>query len=160
MSQRTNSQVFACGFEGESHFDGYIRKFAYRSIEQRGDPLKFVLYRVFIDIARENATTGPRTYWCAFVGYINEKRPIPGFMYRDLPSHCFVHAYRLALVRTVSHVQTRIYRPVRTDSCVQTRTYRLARTRFSYRFGAIFKTPPMKIYSGVYVFVCGAGAHT
>ena len=48
------------------HFDGYSRKFAYRPVEKRGDPLKIVLYRVFIDIAEENATTGPCTYWCVF----------------------------------------------------------------------------------------------
>ena len=54
------------------------------------------------------------------------------FMYCDLPGHCSVHAYRLAL----SYVQTRIYRPVRTDPCVQTRTYRLVCTSLSHRLGA------------------------
>ena len=43
------------------HFRVYSCKFAYRPIGQRGDPLKIVLYRIFIDIAKENATAGPFT---------------------------------------------------------------------------------------------------
>ena len=59
------------------HFDGYSRKSAYRAVGKRGDPLKIVLYRVFIDIARENATTGPCTYCCNFDGGTDEKHKIP-----------------------------------------------------------------------------------
>ena len=47
-------------------FDGYSGKFAYRPIGQRGDPLKILLYRIFIDIARENEPTVACTCWvCA-----------------------------------------------------------------------------------------------
>ena len=52
-------------------FDGYSGKFAYRPIGQRGDPLKIVLYRIFLDIARENATTFPCTCWVRAVAVLS-----------------------------------------------------------------------------------------
>ena len=51
-------------------FGGYSGKFAYRPIGQRGDPLKIVLYRIFLDIARENATTVPCTCWVRAVAVL------------------------------------------------------------------------------------------
>ena len=52
-------------------FDGYSGKFAYRPIGQRGDPLKIVLYRIFLDIARENATSFPCTCWVRAVAVLS-----------------------------------------------------------------------------------------
>ena len=53
------------------HFDGYSVKFAYRPIGQRGDPLKIIVYRVFIDIARENEPTFPCTCWVRAVAVLS-----------------------------------------------------------------------------------------
>ena len=53
------------------HFDGYSVKFAYRPIGQRGDPLKIIVYRVFIDIARENEPTFPCTCWVRAVAFLS-----------------------------------------------------------------------------------------
>ena len=53
------------------HFDGYSVKFAYRPIGQRGDPLKIIVYRVFIDIARENEPTVPCTCWVRAVAVLS-----------------------------------------------------------------------------------------
>ena len=112
------------------YFDGYSRKSACRAIGKRGDPLKNVLYRVCTDIAKKNATTGPCTYWSAFVGYIKEKGSISDLMYCELPSHCFVRTYKAcartySCVRTDPRVQTCTYRLVRTAPYVQTRPYKL-----------------------------------
>ena len=52
-------------------FDGYSGKFAYRPIGQRGDPLKIVLYRIFLDIARENQPTLPCTCWVRAVAVLS-----------------------------------------------------------------------------------------
>ena len=52
-------------------FDGYSGKFAYRPIGQRGDPLKMLLYRIFIDIAMENAMTVPCTCWVRAVAVLS-----------------------------------------------------------------------------------------
>ena len=52
-------------------FDGYSGKFAYRPIGQRGDPLKIVLYRIFLDIARENQPTLTCTYWVRAVAVLS-----------------------------------------------------------------------------------------
>ena len=52
-------------------FDGYSGKFAYRPIGQRGDPLKIILYGVFIDIARENEPTVPCTCWVRAVAVLS-----------------------------------------------------------------------------------------
>ena len=69
------------------HFDGYSGKFAYRPIGQRGDPLKMILYRIFIDIARENAMTVLCTCWVravAVLSAISMKNYIfQAFMYCD-----------------------------------------------------------------------------
>ena len=107
-----------------------------------GNPLKIVLYCVFIDIAGESATTGPCTYWCGFVGYIIEKKFNFWFyvlrLAQQLLRACVQACARTysSLVRTDPYVQTRVYRFVCTDSCVQTRTYRLVRTSLSHRLGA------------------------
>ena len=53
------------------HFDGYSVNFAYKPIGQRGDPLKIMLYRVFIDIARENEPTFPCTCWVRAVAVLS-----------------------------------------------------------------------------------------
>ena len=53
------------------HFDGYSGKIAYRPIGQRGDPLKILLYRIFIDIARENEPTVPCTCWVRAVAILS-----------------------------------------------------------------------------------------
>ena len=52
-------------------FDGYSGKFAYRPIGQRGDPLKILLYRIFIDIARENEPTVACTCWVCAVAVLS-----------------------------------------------------------------------------------------
>ena len=53
------------------HFDGYSVNFAYKPIGQRGDPLKIILYRVFIDRARENEPTVPCTCWVRAVAVLS-----------------------------------------------------------------------------------------
>ena len=53
------------------HFDGYSVNFAYKPIGQRGDPLKIIVYRVFIDIARENEPTFPCTCWVRAVAVLS-----------------------------------------------------------------------------------------
>ena len=53
------------------HFDGYSVSFAYTPIGQRGDPLKIMLYRVFIDIARESEPTSPCTCWVRTVAVLS-----------------------------------------------------------------------------------------
>ena len=53
------------------HFDGYSVNFAYKPIGQRGDPLKIFVYRVFIDIARENEPTFPCTCWVRAVAVLS-----------------------------------------------------------------------------------------
>ena len=53
------------------HFDGYSVNFAYKPIGQRGDPLKIMLYRVFIDIARESEPTFPCTCWVRAVAFLS-----------------------------------------------------------------------------------------
>ena len=45
----------------------YSGKSAYRPIGQRGYPLDFLMYRVFIDIAGKSAMAGLCTYWFRFV---------------------------------------------------------------------------------------------
>ena len=52
-------------------FDGYSGKFAYRPSGQRGDPLKILLYRIFLDIARESATKVPCTCWVRAVAVLS-----------------------------------------------------------------------------------------
>ena len=53
------------------HFDGYSVNFAYKPIGQRGDPLKIIVYRVFIDIARESEPTFPCTCWVRAVAFLS-----------------------------------------------------------------------------------------
>ena len=52
-------------------FDDYSGKIAYRPIGQRGDPLKILLYRIFIDIARESEPTVPCTCWVRAVAVLS-----------------------------------------------------------------------------------------
>ena len=52
------------------HFDGYSVNFAYRPIGQRGDPLKIIVYRVFIDIARKSEPTFACTCWVRAVAVL------------------------------------------------------------------------------------------
>ena len=52
-------------------FDGYSGKFAYRPSGQRGDPLKILLYRTFLDIARESATKVPCTCWVRAIAVLS-----------------------------------------------------------------------------------------
>ena len=127
----------------------YSGKSAYRPIGQRGYPLEFFMYRVFIDIAGKSAMAGLCTYWfrsvcissaitaksskiqvlCTAFDHFAVNGPLaPQSMissHFQLPGAASVAiaVRKMHFHSAASFVQICMYRLMRTSPCVQTRRY-------------------------------------
>ena len=132
-----------------ARFVVYSGKSAYRPIGQRGDPLKFLMYRAFIDIAGKSPMAGLCPYWFRSVcissaitaksskiqvlciafdhfavnGPLATQSMISSHFQLPGAGSVAIAVRKMHFHSAASFVQICMYRLMRTSPCVQTRRY-------------------------------------